>query len=100
MNTKKTVTAATMAVGALLITTLSGCETHQPQEEVRPVDWYEAHDAERAAKLDECKSSPRHTDATPNCVNASRAENNVKANTKWGTSSEGVRTEPSLPSPN
>jgi hypothetical protein len=99
MNTKKTVTAAAMAVGALLITTLAGCETHQPQEEVRPVDWYEAHDAERAAKLEECKKSPSNIDAAPNCINASRAENNVKANTKWGTPSEGVRTEPILPSP-
>ena len=89
-----------MAVGALLITTLTGCETHEPQEEVRPVDWYEAHDAERTAKLDECKNSPRNIDATPNCINASRAENNVKANTKWGTSSEGVRTVTTLPSPN
>ena len=50
MNTKKTVTAASMAVGALLLTTLSSCETHQPQEEVRPVDWYEANEAERAAE--------------------------------------------------
>ncbi len=100
MNTKKTVTVATMAAGVLLMTTLMGCETHEPQEEVRPVDWYEAHDAERAAKLNECTTSPRSIDATPNCVNASRAENNAKANTQWGTSKEGVRTEPSLPSPN
>jgi ABC-type uncharacterized transport system auxiliary subunit len=100
MNTKKTVTAVSVAVGALLLTTLMGCETHQPQEEVRPVDWYEANDAERAAKLNECKNSPSSIDATPNCVNASRAENNVKANAKWGTSSEGVRTVPTLPSPN
>jgi hypothetical protein len=100
MNTKKTVTAVSMAVGTLLLTTLMGCETHQPQEEVRPVDWYEANDAERAAKLNECKNSPSSIDATPNCVNASRAENNVKANAKWGTSSEGVRTVPTLPSPN
>ncbi|SCX62411.1 EexN family lipoprotein [Nitrosospira sp. Nsp1] len=100
MNTKKTVTAIFMAVGVLLITTLGGCETHAPQEEVRSVDWYEANDAERAAKLSECKTSPRSIDATPNCVNASRAENNARANTQWGTSSEGVRTVPTLPSPN
>lgn len=100
MNTKKTVTAVFMTVGALSITTLVGCETHEPQEEVRSVDWYEANDAERAAKLNECKTNPRSIDATPNCVNASRAENNAKANTQWGTSKEGVRTVPTLPSPN
>ncbi|BCT68094.1 EexN family lipoprotein [Nitrosospira sp. NRS527] len=99
MNTKKTVMAVFMAVGALLITTLVGCETHEPQEEVRSVDWYEANAAERAAKLNECKTSPRSIDATPNCVNASRAENNAKADTQWGTSSEGVRTMPTIPSP-
>lgn len=100
MNTKQTVTAVFMAVGVLLITTLMGCETHEPQEEVRSVDWYEANGTERAAKLNECKTSPRSIDATPNCVNASRAENNAKTNTRWGTSSEGVRTEPTLPNPN
>jgi len=47
--------------------------------------------AERAAKLEECKSNPKIIDATPNCINASRAENNVKAAAKWGTDKEGVR---------
>lgn len=76
----------------LLFTVLAGCDTRQPHEEVRPVDWYESNPAERAAKLEECKSNPGKLDATPNCVNASRAENNVKAAAKWGTEKEGVRT--------
>lgn len=83
-------------VCALLIAMLAGCETREAQEDVRPVDWYESHPTERAAKLNECMTNPRKLDATPDCVNASRAENNVKAATKWATPDEGVRTEPSI----
>ena len=86
---KKIVIASAMG---LLFTVLGGCDTRQGHEEVRPVDWYESNATERAAKLEECKSNPGKLDATPNCVNASRAENNVKAAAKWGTEKEGVRT--------
>jgi hypothetical protein len=85
------------AVGALLISALVGCDTREPKEEVRPVDWYVEHEAERAAQLMECRSNPKILDATPNCVNASRAENEAKAQTKWGTSNEEVRTVPPVP---
>ena len=47
-----------ISASALLITALAGCETREPQEEVRTVDWYVAHETERAAKLAECKSKP------------------------------------------
>ena len=85
------------AAGSLLIGLIGGCEKAPPPEEVRPIDWWEANAAERAAKLEECKSAPKKLDATPNCVNASRAENNAKAAGKWGTGKEGVRTEPTIP---
>lgn len=75
---------------------LAGCETRNTGEEVRSVDWYESNDTERAAKLTECMANPGTLDATSNCVNASRAENNVKAEAKWGTGSEGVRTTPPI----
>ena len=66
------------AAGALLVSTLAGCETREPQEEVRTVDWYVAHEAERTAKLVECRSRPgKHTDATPNCINANEARNKI-----------------------
>jgi hypothetical protein len=83
--------------GVLLIGLIGGCERPSPSEEVRPIDWWEVNAAERAAKLEECKSNPKILDATPNCKNASRAENNVKATAKWGTDKEGVRTEPPIP---
>lgn len=85
-----------MAASALFIA-LAGCESRQPHEEVRPVDWYESNPVERAAKLAECKANPSKLDATPNCINASRAENDVKAAAKWGTDKEGIRTEPTAP---
>ena len=84
------------AASALLGSILAGCEDRKMGEEVRNVGWYEANKAERAAKLTECMSNPGKLDATPNCINASRAENNAKAGTKWGTESEGVRTPASV----
>lgn len=85
------------AAGIFLIAVIGGCETRQPHEEVRPVDWYESNPAERAAKLAECKANPSKLDATPNCINASRAENNIKSAGKWGTEHSSVRTEPTAP---
>lgn len=96
MKMKKKVTAVSVAAGTLMTLILSGCENRELPGEVRTVDWYEAHDTERAETLAECQTSPRSLDATPDCVNASRAENNVKAATKWGTESEGVRTTPPI----
>jgi hypothetical protein len=80
----------------LLIGVIGSCQRSQAPEEVRPVDWWETNAQERAAKLKECETNPQKLDATPNCINASRAENNVKAATKWGTEKGGVRTEPTV----
>jgi hypothetical protein len=81
----------------LLLSALAGCESREPKEEVRPVEWYLKHESERATKLIECQSKPGTIDATPNCVNASRAENEAKAPVKWATDKEAVRTEPPVP---
>ena len=89
--------AAIAAMGAL--TTLVGCDTRSGRETVREVDWYEKNAAEREAKLAECRANPGLLDGTPDCINASRAENNAKASTKWATEKEGVRTEPAIPPP-
>lgn len=89
MNEKTIIVSAAASV---LVIALSGCESRPAHEEVRPVDWYESNPAERAVKLAECLANPKKLDATPNCVNASRAENNAKSAAKWGTEKEGVRT--------
>ncbi|SEN66331.1 hypothetical protein SAMN05216404_10643 [Nitrosospira multiformis] len=89
-------TIISVGMSGFLIAMLAGCGTRTAQEDVRSVDWYESHETERTAKLKDCMTSPRTLDATPDCVNASRAENNIKAATKWATPDEGVRTEPSI----
>lgn len=96
MKMTKGMIAAPVSAGMLLISILTGCETRNAQEEVRSVDWYESKPAERAAKLGECMTSPRTLNDTPDCVNASRAENYVKANTKWAMPDEGVRATPPI----
>lgn|SRR5690242_11176533 len=95
MNDKTVIISAVL--GALLVGFIGSCERSQPPEEVRTVDWYQANAAERAKKLEECKVNSKKLDATPNCINASRAENESKAAAKWGTGKEQVRTEPSIP---
>ncbi len=89
-------TIISVGMSGCVIAILAGCGTRPEQEDVRSVDWYESHATERAAKLKDCMTSPGTLDATPDCVNASRAENNIKAATKWATPDEGVRTEPSI----
>ena len=74
---------------------LSGCNDRKVEDEVRSVDWYQANKDERAAKLAQCMSNPDN-DATPNCVNASRAENDSKASTDWDEGKEDVRTPASI----
>src|SRR5690606_10826466 len=94
---KKLLLAA--SASALLLWALAGCEGRDPPEPVvRSVEWYEAHDAERAEKLAECKTRPEAFDGQPDCVNASRAENSTKAATKWHEEADAdeVRTKPLL----
>lgn len=52
----------------------SGCGEDIPKEETMSVEWYEANNAERAAKLQECKNNPGELRLTPNCVNAKSAQ--------------------------
>lgn len=51
---------------------LSGCDENTP---VQTVDWYKAHDTERAEMIAKCKSSPGELAASPNCINAQKAQN-------------------------
>ncbi|MEO8992160.1 MAG: EexN family lipoprotein [Nitrosospira sp.] len=80
-----------MAAGVLSALMLTGCSDRRVEGEVRSVDWYQANKVERSAKLAECLSNPDN-DATPDCINASRAENDSKSTTTWGEGKEEVRT--------
>jgi outer membrane murein-binding lipoprotein Lpp len=80
---------ATVVLSALMLS--GGCSDRRVEDEVRSVEWYQANKVERAAKLAQCISNPDN-DATPNCINASRAENDSKSATAWGEGKEEVRT--------
>jgi hypothetical protein len=103
MNMNLTIGSVTGSLFVIAI--LAGCEgrneegTARSGGTVRSVDWYEKNTAEREAKLAECRANPGLLDGTPDCINASRAENSAKAGTKWGTEKESVRTEPAIPPP-
>ena len=83
------------AASALLVSTLAGCETREPQEEVRTVDWYVAHEAERTAKLAECRSRRGKAHGCDAELHQRQPRGKRgKRGEKWGTEKEGVRTEP------
>lgn len=90
-----------VALVAACIVALTGCneekkaeddvKTEAPKAEVvQTVDWYKAHKDERRAMLDRCHNNPGELAATPNCVNASRAESSAT----WGSRTGGHRIEP------
>lgn len=56
-------------VGLALV---AGC-TRAPQEAVRTVEYYRAHDTEREAILAECADDPGTLARAPNCINAREA---------------------------
>ena len=65
---------AKLLVAVLMLASVAGCKEDEPTGQVQTVDWYKAHPAERAAVLAKCKDNPGQLAATPNCVNATRAE--------------------------
>ncbi len=84
----KKVTVLLVVAGALSM--LAGCKEDKPAavpaEVVQTVDWYKAHNSERAEVLAKCKANPGELAATPNCVNASRAD----SATTWGAKGGGI----------
>lgn len=59
------------AVLAAMVLNFTGCGE---QEEVKTVDYYKEHEAERKAKIEECKNNPGELRGTPNCINATTAK--------------------------
>ncbi len=90
---QKRLNGISIAIGFFVVLGLAGCNDRSVEDEVRSVDWYQANKAERAAKLAQCMSSPNN-DATPGCINASRAESDSKAAIVEGE--EDVRTPASI----
>lgn len=63
----------TIAVTAALV----GCSDAGKGEDVKSVDWYKEHTAERAAKIKECNNNPGELKLTPNCINAKKAQSSI-----------------------
>jgi len=62
----------------------------QVVEAVQTVDWYKAHDAERHSMLKKCNNNPGQIGATPNCINASRAD----ASSVWASRGGAIKVAP------
>ena len=74
----------------VFVMALTGCKEDQPAEKVESVDWYKAHDAERIATVNECKSNPGELAGTPNCINAKSAHDQ----TVFGSKNFAVKAVP------
>lgn len=80
---------AKLLVAGVLLAGLVGCKDDgtgagAPAVQVQTVDWYKAHQAERAAVLTKCNNNPGQLATTPNCVNASRAESSATWDKRGG----------------
>ena len=60
---------------------LAGCNETDP---VQTDDWYKTNAPERAAMLAKCKTNPGELAASPNCINANRAETAVDGAKRGG----------------
>ncbi len=89
---KKNVVMMLAAVAALA---LAGCKEDKPQEVVQTVEWFKEHKAEREAQLAKCKSNPGELAATPNCVNASRADSSSTWSARGGAIKVATLSAPS-----
>ncbi|MEP6606651.1 MAG: EexN family lipoprotein [Nitrosospira sp.] len=92
---KKQLARISLATGVFVVLGLASCSDRKVEDEVRSVAWYEANKDERAAKLAQCMSSPDNG-ATPDCINASRAQNDSEPATHWVEGKEDVRTPASI----
>ena len=58
----------------LAAVTLVGCGDKDP---VQTVDWYKENTPERLAMLEKCKANPGELEASANCMNATKAANEL-----------------------
>lgn len=80
--------AKTLTLGLFaLCGTLSACH---PTEETHSVEWFKENRAALKETLARCNGNPGELAATPNCINASRAQSAIT----WGATGGGVRAEP------
>lgn len=69
MNTKR------LNLGLIVaVCTLSACHSTEP---TRSVEWFVEHRQELKAALAKCDGNPGELAATPNCINAKRAQGKI-----------------------
>ncbi|MCT8003912.1 EexN family lipoprotein [Sphingomonas sanguinis] len=68
-----------LSIALVVAAVLAGCGENTP---VQTADWYKAHDKERLEMLAKCKASPGELAASPNCVNARAAQNQLDLGSK------------------
>jgi|GEM_PF-798263 hypothetical protein len=70
----------------MIATLLAGCfhKDKSTEEIVQTVDWYKANTPERAAMRTKCNANPGELAASPNCINANRAETAVDGAKRGG----------------
>jgi hypothetical protein len=73
---------STISSGLVLLIVVTACTPSS--DPTHTVEWYLAHPAERADRLQQCRRNPGELSATPNCINAQRATTRTDAG-KRGT---------------
>jgi predicted Fe-S protein YdhL (DUF1289 family) len=68
-----------LVLSLVVAAVLAGCGENTP---VQTADWYKAHDKERLEMLAKCKANPGELAASPNCVNARAAQNQLDLGSK------------------
>lgn len=63
-----------IALSLVAVAALVGCSENTP---VQTVEWYKTHDAERVDMIAKCKNNPGELSASPNCMNATKAANQL-----------------------
>ncbi|WP_232322093.1 EexN family lipoprotein [Methylomonas lenta] len=99
---------AILLVAAFMLSVMAGCKEEktdssaadtpkdstaqaiQTVETVQTVDWYKAHNTERHSMLTKCHNNPGQLGATPNCINASRAD----ASSVWASRGGAIKVAP------
>lgn len=66
---------------------LAGCK---PSEPTRSVEWFKQHRNEMGATIAACNNNPGELSATPNCINAVKAREDLT----WNAKGRGVETKP------
>jgi len=61
-----------LSIALVVAVVLAGCGETTP---IQTVAWYKQHDTEREEMIAKCTDNPGELAASPNCINAQKAQN-------------------------